>query len=43
MAQPEVTKPRLEGETVEIKFNATIVKGGHTCAMSAWAIEVQDL
>ena len=43
MVQPEVTKPRLEWEMIEIKFNVTTVKGGDTYAMSAWALWVWDL
>ena len=40
MAQPEVTKSRLEGEMIEIKFNVIIFKGGVTCAMSDQMLEV---
>ena len=43
MAQPDVTKPRLEGGMIEIKFNVTIVKDRGTCPMSAWTLEVLDL
>ena len=33
--QLETTKPRPEGEIIETRFNAIIVKGGGICIMSA--------